>query len=392
MLRFAPSPTGDMDINDLRVAIFNYVLAQQRNDQFLVRIDDTDSKRNIEGKDTEIMMILEKFAIKHDRVSHQSEHLGLHQTLAIRLLQEGKAFVCTCSNQCVGMCENLDREDYRVMKERAEPFVLRLKSPDDEVERFVILKSDGMPTANFAAACADMLSNIDFIVCGEDQRHNVSEQTRIKQVLGYEVETAYVYLPMLINDSLLVKSLFEEGFIPDAILNYLLLIGNSNVPQEIFTLPEAIAWFDIDNVAKSSISFDMEKLRSINREHLKMMEDKELSALFGFADADIGKLAKLYLEEVSTINELEAKIRPIFAPKKFEGAWAEEMRLLAGIIAKAPAFETFDGFKQHIVKESGLQEDNLLRPLTLLFTGLEQAPKLGDVYSFIKSYILEVAS
>ncbi len=392
MLRFAPSPTGDMDINDLRVAIFNYVLAQQRNDQFLVRIDDTDSKRNIEGKDTEIMMILEKFAIKHDRVSHQSEHLGLHQTLAIRLLQEGKAFVCTCADQCSGICENLDREDYRVMRERAEPFVLRLKNPDDAVDSFVILKNDGTPTANFAAACADMLSNIDCIVSGEDQRHNLSEQTRIKQALGYNVETEHVYLPTLINDSLLVKSLFEEGFIPDAILNYLLLMGNSNLPQEIFTLPEAIEWFDMDDIAKSEISFEMEKLRAINREHLKRMDDKRLSALFGFADADIGKLAKLYLEEVSTINELEAKVRPIFTPKNFDGAWAEEMRLLADIIAKAPAFESFDGFKQHLIQESGIGEDKLLRPLTLLLTGSEQAPQLGDVYSFIKSYILEVAS
>ena len=97
MLRFAPSPTGDMHIGNLRVAILNYLVSQQRHEQFIVRIEDTDKARNIEGKDTEIMQILEKFALKYDSVFHQSEHLHMHQTLAIKLLEQDKAFICTCT-------------------------------------------------------------------------------------------------------------------------------------------------------------------------------------------------------------------------------------------------------------------------------------------------------
>ena len=112
MLRFAPSPTGDMHIGNLRVAILNFLVAKQRGESFLVRIEDTDKARNIEGKDTEIMQILEKFALVHDSVFHQSEHLHMHQTLAIRLLQENKAFVCVCTP------DDLERDRERAKEDK----------------------------------------------------------------------------------------------------------------------------------------------------------------------------------------------------------------------------------------------------------------------------------
>ena len=436
MLRFAPSPTGDMHIGNLRVAIFNYIVAQQKNDTFLVRIEDTDVKRNIEGKDTEIMMLLEKFAIKHDSVYHQSEHLGIHQNLALRLLKEDKAFVCQCTSDELetqrekakrdkvayrysGKCESLTKEDYAQLKERGDKFVVRLRKPSsaiiyqdvikgtistapNEVDSFVILRTDGTPTYNFACACDDMLSNIDFIIRGEDHLSNTPKQKHIKSSLGYETDTLYAHLPMILNidgqkmskrdSASSVKWLFEEGFVPDAILNYLLLLGNSKAPKEIFTLPEAIAWFNLDTISKSSAKFDIDKLRFINREHLKMMDDKQLSTLFGFADADIGKLAKLYLEEASTTNELKTKILTIFKPKAFDGELGEQMKLISKIIADAPAFETFNELQKHITDRSGLQEKSLFAPLRILLTGANSGPKLSEIYPFIKSYILEVAS
>ena len=212
--------------------------------------------------------------------------------------------------------------------------------------------------------------------------------------MGYETDTKYVHLPIIQNtdETSSVKWLFEEGFIPDAILNYLLLLGNSKAPKEIFTLPEAIEWFNLDTISKSSVKFDIEKLRFINREHLKRMDDKQLSGLFGFADVDIGKLAKIYLEEASTTNELKAKIHPIFKPKSFEGEWGEEMIIMRDIIADAPYFETFDELTKHIMDKSGLKEEHLLNPLRILLTGDKDGPNLSEIYPFIKSYILEVAS
>ena len=414
MLRFAPSPTGDMHIGNLRVAILNYLVSQQKNDQFLVRIEDTDTKRNIEGKDTEIMMLLEKFALKHDSIFHQSEHLNLYQTLALRLLKEGKAFICTCNNETnghySGHCENLTQEDYETIKASGKPFVIRIKKPQQnisfhdvingdinstpkEVDSFIISELDGLPTYNFACATDDMMSNINFIIRQEEQLSNTAKQIHIKQLLDYENEIQYAHIPTILEDETSsVTSLFEEGFIPDAILNYLLLLGNSKVPKEVFTLPEAIEWFDLSNISKSATKFDLKKLRFVNGEHLKMMDNKQLSTLFGFADADIGKLAKLYLEECSTINELEAKILPIFKAKDFSNKWEEPMRIIEKIIFDAPAFETLEGLQAHITAQSGLKDDTLNKPLRHLLTNADNGPELSAIYTHIKAYILEVAS
>ena len=436
MLRFAPSPTGDMHIGNLRVAILNYLVAQQQQKGFLIRIEDTDTKRNIEGNDTEIMQILEKFALPHESVFHQSEHLHMHQTLAIKLLEQNKAFVCTCTPEELendrkiaelkkiayrysGRCENRDKSEHATLKESGSPFVLRIKKPTEpivnhdlikgdistaahEVDSFVILRTDGTPTYNFACAADDMLSGVTFIIRGEDHLSNTPRQKHIKTQLGYDYDTIYAHLPIILNtegkklskrdDASSVKWLFMEGFLPNAIINYLLLHGNSKAPSEVFTLPDAIEWFDIENISKSSAQFDIDKLRFINREHIKRMDDKALSTLFGFADVDIGRLAKLYLEEASTTKELDSKIKAIFSPKSFEGKWSEEMRTLEALIQEAPMFTKFEDFKAYITKASGLKDEAFFKPLRLLLTGAEQGPELSDIYPLIKSYLLEIAS
>ncbi|MCK4441035.1 MAG: glutamate--tRNA ligase, partial [Sulfurovaceae bacterium] len=208
----------------------------------------------------------------------------------------------------------------------------------------------------------------------------------------YTEPTKYIYIPT-IDNNITIKELFEQGFIPDAILNYLILLDNSKTPKKIFTLPDAIEWFDLDNISKESTKFDINELRVINCEHIKMIDDKELSKLFGFADSDIGKLAKLYLEECATINELEGKIRSIFTPKNFDNEWGEQMRVIERIILNAPYFEDFFEFEKYISKNSGLKGDNLVNPLRILLTGNEKSKlKLSKIYPLIKSYILEVAS
>jgi len=435
MLRFAPSPTGDMHIENLRTAIFNYMVAKQRDEKFIIRIEDTDKERNIEGKDTEILQILEKFALTHDSVFHQSEHLNIHQTLAVRLLEEGKAFVCTCTSgeleadrekakaeediySCSGRCSEMGKEELKKLKEEKKPFVIRIRKPDhaivyhdlikgeivtaaNEVDSFVILHADGTPTYNFACACDDMLSGVDFIIRGEEHISNTPRQKHIKEQLGYEEETTYAHLPVILGDQgkkismkkngFSVKWLFEQGFIPDAIANYLILLGNQT-PKEIFTIPEALEWFDLKNISESPVPFDIDKLRSINRKHLETMDDKRLSMVFGFADEEIGRLAKLYLGEACTLNELERKIKAIFSPKDFSGEWGEQMHIMQKIIFEAPMIETYDEFTSYITKESGFKDKSLFKPLKLLLTGSEHGPELNDIYPYIKSYLLEVAS
>jgi len=435
MLRFAPSPTTDMHIEHLRIAIVNYIIAREKNDQFSIRIEDIEKEKNIEGKDTEILQILEKFAIPHDRVFHQSENLHMHQTLAIRLLEEGKAFACICRPKeldtnrkedikqkrvyrCSGKCQEMHSDELSKIKTDKIPFEIRLKKPNypiayydiiqgdieslpDEVDSFVILHVDGKPTYNFACACDDMLMGVDFVIRSEDHLTDTPKQIYIKELLGYESKTRYAHLPSILNtskedmsskdDGYSLQWLFSKGFIPDAIINYLILIGNKT-PKEIFTLPESIEWFKLENISKNSVKFDIDKLSFINQQHLKMMDDKRLSSIFGFADEDIGKLAKIYLREVSTISELERRIKSIFKPKDFSGEWGEQMSILESIISDLPFISEFDKFQESLIKESGLKGDNFSKPLRILLTGAENGPELRDIYPFIKFYLLEIIS
>ncbi len=437
MLRFAPSPTGDMHIGNLRVAIFNYLYSLQINDEFIIRIEDTDKAKNIEGKDEEILLLLEKFAIIYSQKLYQSENLHIHQTLAIKLLEEKKAFICLCSAEDLekdrekaksnsiayrysGICMDSDIAQMQELKENKIPFVIRLKKPTsdtitqdvikgdittapNDIDSFVILKADGTPTYNFACACDDMLSGVNFIICGENHLSNTPKQKHIKTSLGYESETKYVHLPIILNmdgkkmgkrdDASGVKWLLEEGFLPDAIINYLILLGNnSQAPTEIFTLPEALEWFKLENISEKDVKFDIDRLRFINREHIRLMDDKKLSTLFGWSEDNIGKLAKNYLEEVSTTNEIDAKIKSIFSKKELNGEWAEEMKIIQDIIFDAPMFEEFNDFKKHIMDKSGLNSKKLFKPLRILMTGEEQGVELDKIYPLIKSYITEVIS
>jgi glutamyl-tRNA synthetase len=403
-----------MSIEELHVAIVNDIISKQKGEHLIVRIDDGNKAENIIGKDTEIMEILEKFALRHDKVFHQSEKRHLHQTLAIRLLEEGKAFVCTCHQKeeepYTGTCFNVDPTMLATLKEKQIPFVIRVKKPTetiiyddliqgkvtataDEIDSFIILNIDNTPTDDFASACDDILSGVNFIIEKEDKNFHAPKQKYIQTLLGYETETTYAHLPHLQHhdQDITVQSLFEEGFIPDAIINYLLLAGNTNPPKQIFTLPEAIEWFRLETIEKQT--FDLKQLRAINREHLKRIDDKTLSSLFGFADGDIGKLAKLYLEShASTVKELESKIKAIFSPKNFENEWKEKMRMLEEIILSAPMIDQFDAFQTYLEEKSGFTKEELSKPLRLLLTGTQDGPDLSSIYPLIKPYLLEIAS
>ena len=394
MLRFALSPTKDMHIDDLRVAIFNYLHSLQINDNFIVRIEDIAKVKNIDGKDEEILMILEKFAIIHSQKLYQSENLHIHQTLAIRLLQEKKAFISIYNSK--DKEDNLvdNKLDIKELKESKIPFVISLKKQNDDIDSFVILQEDGLPTLTFSSACDDMLSGVDFIIDKEENISNIQKQEYIKKALGYDLITKYAHLPTILNvvdDKFTIKWLLQEGFLPDAIINYLILLGNNNqAPKEIFTLPEALEWFKLENISTEAISFDIDKLKSINKEHIRLMDDKKLSTLFGFSEDNIGKLAKLYLQEVSTINQIDEKIKLVFSQKELIDGLAEEMKIIQDIILNAPMFQNFDDFKEYIISNSKIEEKKLLKSLRVLITGEEQGVDLSEIYPLIKSYITEI--
>ena len=261
MLRFAPSPTGDMHIGNLRVALINHILSKQLNEELLIRIEDTDKKRNVDGKEKEILEILNLFSINYSRVVHQSENIKYHTQMAMKLLLDKKAFNCFCSENALdldrekaiqekkpyrysGFCETISDETKFNCN---APFVVRLKKPISDikftdlvkgdfsyepfdVDSFILLREDKSPMYNFACAIDDMLYDISTVVRGEDQLPNTPKQIHIRKSLGYERDINYIHLPLILNfetgekmskrdDASSVRWLVDQGYLPAAIAN-----------------------------------------------------------------------------------------------------------------------------------------------------------------------------
>ncbi len=429
MLRFAPSPTGDMHIGNLRVALFNFIYAKQNGEKFLIRIEDTDKERNIEEKDKEIINTLSLFGISYDQLLYQSKNLKFHQQFATKLLTDKHAFACFCTKDRLqrkkenaqknsvayrydGRCRELTDEE---VLNNESPFVVRIKKPKNDIEfediikgklsfspdnidDFVILRVDKTPTYNFACAIDDMMSDISLVIRGEDHVSNTPKQILIREYLGYDKKIKYAHLPIILNeegkkmskrdDASSVAWLLEQGFLPQAVTNYLILIGNKT-PKEIFDLNEAIKWFDLKNIAKAPAKFDINKLRQINREHIKLIDSKTLSSLIGYSSFDIGELAKLYTEEASTLVEIKSKIDKIFS-KKSCGEFSEELEILKDIAKNAPFFKDFNDYKTYLSEKSSLKGKKLFKPLRILFTGESDGPNLSEIYPHIKNYLGEI--
>lgn len=420
MLRFAPSPIEDMNIGNLRVAIFNYIISKQLNEDLVIRIEDIDIEKNIEGKDKEIIEILNLFSIEYKSIVHQSDSLKYHQKIALQLMSQKKAFACFCSDNKLeelkeeaqskgkpfaydGFCETLSGET--VLNTNA-PFTVRIKKTDEnikftdllkgkfnytplEVDSFVILNQSKKPTYNYACAVDDMIMDISMVIRNENHISNTAKQIHVRNSLGYTKEIKYVHLPIILNEIISIKSLIDEGFLPSAIANYLVLLGNET-PKEIFTLEEAISWFKIENISKNSAKFDIDKLRFINRKHLETIDDMRLSKILGFADTDIGKLGKIFLEEVSTIKEMKGKIDLIFSLKTTYKGFEEEFTKVKECLQKAPFFDNFEELKKYIEQETNLKDKNLLEPLKYILTGADNSPDISDIYVLIKNYLGEI--
>ncbi|MCX2716281.1 glutamate--tRNA ligase [Helicobacter sp. MIT 21-1697] len=436
MLRFAPSPTGDMHIGNLRAAIFNFIIAKQQNQKFLIRIEDTDIARNIVDKDKEILNLLNLFGLLWDNLVYQSSNFERHRQLAEYLISKDLAFYCYCSKAFL--------ESKRLeAKEQKKPFrydpswaeiekssnvkpVVRIRGASEaisfedaikgtlrfeanEIDSFVILKEDGIPTYNFACAVDDMLYDISFIVRGEDHVSNTPRQILIHRALGYDKVLGYAHLPIILGESgskmskrdnaSSVAWLLQEGFLPQAIMNYLISMGN-HTPTEIFKLQDSYHWFDIKNIAKSPVKFDIKRLRFLNREHLKMLNEQEFALLLESKDSSVGALGKLYLQEASTLNEIRSKIESIFAPKCITQSengenFENECKMLYDILHKMiesydESLNAYDTLKNALMEKSSLKGKKFFKPLRILLTGQTQGLELSELYPYLRFFLRDI--
>ncbi len=429
MLRFAPSPTGDMHIGNLRVAIFNYIVARQNNEKLLIRIEDTDKERNIEGKDKEILEILDLFGIKYDKVVYQSSNFHIHQQMAKKLLDEKKAFVCFCSEEDIenerqkakkekrayrysGKCENLTSKEVEEKIKQKIPFVIRFKKPKNsikfndlikgeiefspfDIDSFVILRKDLTPTYNFACSVDDMLYDISLVIRGEDHLSNTPKQIAIRDALGYDKEIKYAHLPIILNEdgkkmskrdnASSVKWLLEEGFLPEAIANYLILLGNT-FEKEVFTIDEAIDFFDLSKISKAPAKFDIEKLKFLNKEHMKKLTN--LAKRFGVNEVYEG-LLEIFKDESSTLKEVKEKFDKVFE-KSVDEEFKNEREILKKEILENELEENYDDFKKRLQKNTGLKGKKLFMPLRELLINQKHGAEIKDLYKVMKPYLKEV--
>ena len=433
MYRFAPSPTGDMHIGNLRAAIFNYICSLQDGSGFILRIEDTDTVRNIEGKDQEIIEILKRFGISWQSLYYQSKNLKFHQQFAAKLLSEKKAFCCFCSEEELeakkqaakdageayrydGHCEHLSDEEVLGCE---KPFTIRLKKPDhaleftdaikgriafepQNIDSFVIMRADKTPTYNFACACDDMMQGVSFVIRGEDHVSNTPKQNWIRQSLGYDGEIKYAHLPIILNsegkkmskreDSSSVKWLLQSGYLPEAIANYLILLGNKT-PREVFSMDEAVEFFDIAKISKSPAKFDEDKLAFINREHIKRASEQRLAELFEL-EPKFAPLIKFYTQEASLIPQIKEKIAAIYSAKDIPQEWTVQAQALReailNLLSSNGAPMEFNDFKAALSQATNLKGKSLFMPLRFLLTGTPHGPELSELYPLIRADLKEI--
>ena len=458
--RFAPSPTGYMHIGNLRTALYEYLIAKSQGGKFIFRLEDTDREREVEGATEIIYHTLEMTGLKHDEGPDvggdygpyiQSERMDIYMDYAKKLVVMGKAYYCFCSKERLESLKetsesgevfsHYDRHCLRLSKEEIEanlaagkPFVIRQKMPDtgtttfhdvvygditvenSELDDQILMKQDGYPTYNFANVIDDHLMKITHVVRGSEYLSSTPKYTLLYQAFGWE-EPVYVHLPAVMRDAhhklskrrgdKSFEDLIREGYIVEAIVNYIALLGWSpSDNQEIFSLEELVQKFDMKGLSKSPAIFDIKKLTWMNQEYMKRMDDDTFLALakdklqeaIHNPALDLKKIAALAKTRVETLNDIPALVAffetlpeydtALYVHKKMKTT--EEIALRA-LKAAYPVLEnlaewntdTIHDALMALVGELGMKNGQLLWPVRTALSGEPASPggamELADI-------------
>lgn len=362
--RFAPSPTGFMHVGNLRTALYEYLTAKHEDGTFVLRIEDTDQERYVEGATDVIYNTLKTAGLTHDEGPDiggdfgpyvQSERLNMYKPYAEQLVKEGKAYYCFCTKErldelrasakegeVIGYdrhCRCLPQSEIDEKLASGIPYVIRQKSPldgestyhdcvygditikNEELDDQVLIKADGFPTYNFANVIDDHTMGITHVVRGSEYLSSTPKYNALYDAFGWEIPT-YIHLPLIMGKSVdengetvvskLSKrhgstgffDLVNEGYLPEAIMNYIALLGWSPAGEfenrEIFNMEELCKAFDINGISKSPSVFDYDKLEWVNAEYIKAMSSEEFNAHAKPYYDEVGVDASCYdlLEEI----------------------------------------------------------------------------------------------
>jgi nondiscriminating glutamyl-tRNA synthetase len=464
-VRFAPSPTGLLHIGNARTALYNKLFALQHGGIFILRIEDTDVARLDPTAEAAIMEDLRWLGLAWDEGPdaggehgpyRQSERTQIYQGYAEQLLREEKVYPCFCTPEelaemrelllakgerprYVGRCRKLTSEQANELEAEGRKSSLRFKVLDGAtvvrdiihgkkvfenklMGDFVILRSDGTPAYNFAAVVDDASMGITHVIRGEDHLPNTPRQILLYEALGF-VPPRFAHHPLLVAPdgerlskrygAVSVRAYRDEGFLPQAVTNYLALIGGG-IPggEEIMSWKEMIKRFSLEGIARSPAAFDLGKLRWLNRSHLRAMTGKEILSharpflkdlpLKGVTETWLKQVLDAVKENAETLVELKDLVS-IFLPKGF--SMADEARsALAkdGALAAVKAMEKivtgmgevkeedFSRIVAALKKQTGLKGKELLAPLRAALTGRAEGPELQKVLSLLgKQMIME---
>lgn len=331
--RFAPSPTGSLHIGGIRTALYAYAMARRGDGKFLLRIEDTDQSRFVEGSDLEIEEMLSAYGLDYDEKFRQSERKVVYKKYSEQLIEEGKAYYCFARKEELQEAREIAKQNGEVFRfrspyrdlsldesrakvEKGEEYVIRLKTPEDrevffedklqgkmkfntgEVDDTVLLKSDGMPTYHLAVVVDDHEMGVTDVFRGVEWIPSTPKHILLYEFFGWEIPGFY-HLPLILDPeggklskrkgSVSAKDFLVQGYLPEAILNFLMLIGwsaplervHGEAEREIFSLEEFVQIFDTKDLNKSSGVFNREKLLWFNHQYIMKLPVEELSKRYG---------------------------------------------------------------------------------------------------------------
>ena len=439
-VRFAPSPTGYLHVGGARTALFNWLYARHFGGTFILRIEDTDTERSTQESVDAILQGMEWLGLDWDEGPfYQTDNFPLYKQQVQKLLDEGKAYRCWCSQEELeakreaamaegrkpkydGTCR--DRQDQPL----EQPHVIRFRAPEEgetafddlikgriafpnaELDDLIISRTDGSPTYNFCVVIDDALMRISHVIRGDDHVNNTPRQIQLYQALGYPVPL-FAHVPMILGSdkarlskrhgATSVIAYREMGYLPEALNNYLVRLGWSHGDDEIFSREEMVQKFDINNVGRAPSVFNPDKLNWLNAHYIKIGDPVRLAELLkphlasrGVTDTSSPPLSGVIStlqERAQTLEEMAERALFYYqAPQsydeaalaKFEKAHLSAVFDLVALRLKAlqPAdIAAVDALFKEICAENNWKMPQVGQPVRVALSGSPQAPGIGEI-------------
>ena len=450
--RFAPSPTGYLHIGGARTALFSWAYARKHGGKFVLRIEDTDLERSTDASVQAILDAMRWLGLDWDEGPFfQMQRLARYKAVADQLIEQGKAYRCWATKEELDAMRERQRArgekpryDGRWRPERAKAAglvppadrrpVVRFRNPDEgdvvfhdvvkgaitvsnvELDDLVLLRADGVPTYNFGVVVDDLDMRITHVIRGDDHVNNTPRQLHIFEALlksnSFNANSKlpqFAHVPMILgadgerlskrHGAVSVMQYRDEGYLPEALLNYLARLGWSHGNEEVFSKKDFVGWFDLAHVSRSAAQFDREKLAWLNQQYLKQAPDEVLALLVGEElrkrNVQVSKgppllrVAALLKDRSQTLIELAdvATMFYSFEVKKLDAESPETqnaLRMLKARLASIGWQRTDIGNAiKEVAKESGLKMPQLAMPLRLLVTGRTQTPSIDAVLELL---------